>query len=367
MKIKPLKKILSFGMLSAVLSFASAPELGTSTSQNNSTSAETEIVGEKENSLEELLSGEFSMLRERIEKLRIPVLMFHKIGGKEDRYTVSPRNFRKILGTLYSNDFYSVALEQFVKGDFSEVPVGKKPVLITFDDADESQFFYDKNADVPSRNSAVGIVNEFYASNPDFGKGGVFFISHASDAHEYRVPFGERNKVRDKFSFLIKNGYNLGMHTPLHTGNKNASIKDLEMQADIDEALIYYHMKGQGFEEMIKTYAYPFGEIPKNERAKEYLLGRYDAVFEAWGGSARHPFSRVFDAKSIPRIETHTSNIQGIISSSSNYSVSFLDKILYERLFPKLERDFKNEPSFEKQDSGFDIKPFVYRPRYSMP
>ena len=75
----------------------------------------------------------------------VPVLEYHRIGPKEERWTRTPDNFRRDLTFLHNNNYYLVNMADVAAKRF-DVPAGKKPVVLTFDDSTEGQFRYLKTS-----------------------------------------------------------------------------------------------------------------------------------------------------------------------------------------------------------------------------
>ena len=280
---------------------------------------------------------DFDAVHRIFESTRVPVLMFHEFGEREDRYTVSPRNFERILYDLYVNDFYSVSLDEFVSGDFSSVPVGKKPVLLTFDDAPESQFRINNDGSVCSR-SAVGVMESFY-DEYDFGRGGVFFVSYGS-YNKFRLPFAQNDFVSDKLKFLIDNGYDVAYHTVFHNNNTGASMNNIFEQNVVSSALFHKFLGEEYFDKVSSSFAHPFGASPSNGVVFDYLASSYESVFDAWGGASKHPLSSGFDVKRITRIEiTHQTLNSLVLGLRNTYRVTPETEKFYDFVNTRLRDD----------------------------
>ena len=308
------------------------------------------------------LNDVFQNAKKVFETARIPVLMFHNIYDREDRYTVSPDNFRRLLFELYSNDFYSVDLGSFYKGDFSGVPIGKKPLLLTFDDAGRGQFVMNSDGSICG-NSAVGILEDFYSSY-DFGRGGVMFVSYGID-NNFRLPFEQNEFASDKLKFLLDNGYDIGYHTVFHPNNTNASINNIFEQYFLSSAALYKLLGEDYFNKIdVTSYAHTFGAVPKNEEVFDYLCSLKDIIFDAWNGASAHPLSSRFDVYSVSRIETTYHTINNIINARNLYTVTPDTKMYY--LFNNsyfFKNDFISMPSLRvnKLKTGEELSsPFIF-------
>jgi len=93
----------------------------------------------------------------------IPVVMYHDVAGsRNDKMFRTPESFRKDLQLLYDKGFHPINLRDVTANRVS-VPAGKSPVVITFDDARQSQFNLiesEKSYQIDPK-CAVGILEDF--------------------------------------------------------------------------------------------------------------------------------------------------------------------------------------------------------------
>ncbi len=313
---------------------------GTGPDFKENKSIEQIVEGEKsiltKDSIQVNLEDIYTSAKKEFESKKVPVLMFHNFDKKENRYTISPENFKNLLADLHDEDFYSISLKQYISGDFSKVPVGKKPVLFTFDDASDGQFMLNPDSSI-SKNSAVGILEDFYKEN-DFGHGGVFFVSYGTDK-KFRLPFMQNDLASYKMKMLVDMGYDLGHHTIVHSNNSNASQNDIFKQHTLSAA-VFDHLLSKDYADKIEveSFAHPFGAKPANKQVFDYLTQKYDLVFNAWGGTSNHPRSSNFDPYAIPRIEMtyHTKNL--VLDAQDLYAVT-----------PQTHRFYALENAVDKQ------------------
>ena len=134
-----------------------------------------------------LLSPEQLMQHQPNELGVVPVLEYHVITTDPTQVAQFVRladDMRADLEWLYANNFYIVPLSDVVDNSI-QVPPGMHPVALTFDDGTSSQFAYledangeivvDANGDpVIDPDTAVGILEAFYAKYPDAGSGAHF-------------------------------------------------------------------------------------------------------------------------------------------------------------------------------------------------
>ena len=111
---------------------------------------------------------------------QVPILTYHRF--LPDTYpssTVSKtrmKDLRAHLQALYDSGFSLVPLEEWLKGDL-RVPAGRRPLVMTIDDAfSADQIFLDAQGQ-PSPKSAIGVMWQFAQEYPDFGFSASLFYN----------------------------------------------------------------------------------------------------------------------------------------------------------------------------------------------
>jgi peptidoglycan/xylan/chitin deacetylase (PgdA/CDA1 family) len=226
----------------------------------------------------------------------VPVMMHHRVAPDRDsEYDLTPREFRAELQRLWKDGFVPITAADLANRTI-DIPAGKKPVVMTFDDGSESQFGLLPNGDVDP-DTAVGIMLDFARRHPDFRPAGTFYVN--------RDPFAAGPEVGRYMRWLTQNGFELGNHTADHVALNSVSESDAQKQLVEGARLIESALPGY----TIKTMALPFGAMPTNEQI---------AVRGSWGGRSYgpyavmlvganptpSPFSSDFDPAGIPRIRT---------------------------------------------------------------
>ena len=204
----------------------------------------------------------------------VMVIMYHRIKADEPDNDLNrrPDTFRKDLQTLYDKGYRPVTAAEFVENKI-DVPIGKTPVVITFDDALPSQFHLKTDGGKPviDKDCAVGIMETFSKANPDWKTKATFFVlpkeGKNSDA------FGQAEYVQDKLMFLVKNGYEVANHSSTHANMRG--MKADKVQWELATAV-------RGIKELsgpipdgapfMKTLALPYGKLPRDEAARAALL-----------------------------------------------------------------------------------------------
>ncbi len=227
----------------------------------------------------------------------VPVLIYHQIGLQESRWTRTPENFRHDLQELWDRKYILVPLSDYLNGNMN-VPAGKSPAVITFDDSTAGQFqLLQKDGEtVVDPNCAVGILRDFGAKHPGFGHAATFFIN--------AQPFGQADLWQKKLQMLNEWGFEIGNHTYSHKylkGLTPAQVAEeiVRLQEHIRQALPGYQPK---------SFAIVQDGVPENydsmmsgeARGVKY---KHDGIVR-WAWSAAYPpFHREFDPKRIQRIQ----------------------------------------------------------------
>ncbi|MFF0775356.1 polysaccharide deacetylase family protein [Nonomuraea wenchangensis] len=223
---------------------------------------------------------------------QIPVLMFHRIvekpGSTDDR---SPAQFRADLERLIKEDYVPITAAEMVAGKI-DIPAGKHPVVLTFDDSSPSQLTLNE-VGVPQKDTAVAILKEVAAKHPGFRPVATMYIT--------RDMFGKtvREEQAQTLQWLKDNGFDLGNHTRDHLNLRGRSQKEVEEQIGTIGKLIT-SLSG------VKptTIALPYGNQPKNKNWALHGPGyHHDGAFLAGYTPSAAPFSKAFEPAGIPRIK----------------------------------------------------------------
>lgn len=226
------------------------------------------------------------------------VLEYHQIGPGEGRWRRTPENFRRDLQDLYERGYYLTNLNDLLDGKLT-VPAGKTPVVLTFDDSAVGQFAYTREGEWDP-NTAVGMIEAFYAQHPDFGRAGTFYLN--PDKHGSRAWSG-------MLQHMVRLGYELGNHTVTHAYLNRLSRDRVEAEIAGCQDWIQQNVPGY----RVRSIALPFGLYPRQGDVKQALWAKegesrgvrynHDALLEVGSGPAPSTFSTHFKPLHIPRIQ----------------------------------------------------------------
>jgi len=210
----------------------------------------------------------------------IPILMYHSIGDSARpghvRYdihgwNISPNTFLHQLKLMYAAGWYPVDVDDILTSKIN-VPAGKTPVAITFDDSRGSQFHYLTNGKIDP-NCAVGILLRFHKTHPDWPLRATFYV--LPDSSFNPEPFHQHQYVTSKLQFLLKNGFQIGNHTTTH--RPLAFMRAAIIQWELAYNIRYMRKRAPNIVE--DSLALPYGSYPRNKMDIPFLLhGENDGV-----------------------------------------------------------------------------------------
>lgn len=231
---------------------------------------------------------------------KVMVLMYHQITEKEtNEWTRSFDNFRKDLQVLYDKGYRPVNLRDYIDGKI-DIPAGFTPVIFTFDDGTSGQFnLIEQNGKLTANpKSAVGIMEDFNKTHPDFSLKGTFFINHTGF-------FQGKGTPQERLKYLIDRGFEIGNHTVNH-----ANLRKITTARAIESEIGGHVKKTQEFLPgyMVDELALPLGITSK--KFKNYVVkGEFEgvkyenrAILLVGSNPALSPFDKKRDLLNLPRI-----------------------------------------------------------------
>lgn len=233
----------------------------------------------------------------------VPIIEYHLIGRPEGAWRRTPENFRRDLQFLYDHGYYPVKLQDYVAGKL-DVPAGRSPVVLTFDDSSEGQFraVVVNSQPRPDPESAVGIMESFAKKHPDFPATATFFLLPAIDKN-LRL-FGQPEFWSWKLNFLVQHGYELGNHTYWHQNLAKATPEQVREQLAKAQAAVNEFVP----EYRLRSLSLPYGVWPT---VKELAVAgtyqgisyRHNAILLVGAGPAPSPADISFNSLRLPRIQ----------------------------------------------------------------
>ncbi|HPA55187.1 MAG TPA: polysaccharide deacetylase family protein, partial [Bacillota bacterium] len=191
-----------------------------------------------------------------------------------------------------------------------KVEAGYTPFVLTFDDGAENNFnIIEENGEKKiDPNCAVGILEEFKKEHPDFGSGGSFFIY-------YPIPFRQKELIKEKYEFLIANGYDIGNHSYNHENLGKLSIEGIQKSLAKNVKSTQEYLPDYD----VYALALPNGIGPKGDDYKYAATGEYEgvkynnrAVLKVGSNPAPSPVNVKFDPIRLPRVRASEMETEGV-------------------------------------------------------
>lgn len=134
----------------------------------------------------------------------VPILAYHKVSNRFEWgiNNVSIQSFENQINYLSENHYYTISLEQFLKTSF-QIDSKRRPVVITFDDGDESIY-----------HNAFPILEQHRFTATIFVISNYVGKLNSWDANLGRIY--SRHLCWDQIIELLKAGWEIGSHTATH-------------------------------------------------------------------------------------------------------------------------------------------------------
>lgn len=246
----------------------------------------------------------------------IPILMYHAVGAKGQSHydklglNIRPETFRKHLEMMYAAGWHPVNMRDVLTARIA-VPAGKTPVVLTFDDARESQFRYRKDGSIDP-DCVVGILLAFHKKRPDWPLRASFYVLPESRYNP--APFGQEKWVTRKLHFLVDRGFEIANHSTSH--HLMRAMSDKRLAREMAASVRYFQRRVPGLS--METMALPYGIAPRDPALRSVLLSgseggttyRNRCILLAGGDPSYPPAHRRFDNTRITRIGSNPGNIE---------------------------------------------------------
>jgi peptidoglycan/xylan/chitin deacetylase (PgdA/CDA1 family) len=224
---------------------------------------------------------------------QVPVLMIHRVMAKpEASLDRTPTELYEEFSGLAKQGYVPVTAAEFVTGHMN-VPAGRHPVVLTFDDGSPTQVAFDA-AGNPRPDTAVGVIERVARENPGFRPVATFFVNKDPFVNGGMAP-------AMALRWLVQHGFEVANHTTHHLDLARMSKGEVAKEIGGDEKMIH---DATGRPSV--TFAFPFGALSHLDWARHGDGGgaKYDfaGMFLAGWKPADPPYAKNFDARQIPRI-----------------------------------------------------------------
>lgn len=238
---------------------------------------------------------------------KIMVVMFHNFVESfeptkydDGAYTTTFDEFRKLLSTLYEKGYRLISMTDYLNNNIS-VPAGCIPMIFTFDDGTPGQFNLVNEGGklVANKNSAVGIIEEFNKTHPDFGVEGTFYVNLGNST------FQGEGTLSERLQYLVDKGFEIGNHTYTHINLKNAKDADeIQREIGLNQKTINELIPGYKMNTFSLPYGAPSKDLQEYVQRGEYEGVKYEnlAIMEVGWDPALSPISKSFNPLSVHRV-----------------------------------------------------------------
>ncbi|MBA3844093.1 MAG: polysaccharide deacetylase family protein [Actinobacteria bacterium] len=253
----------------------------------------------------------------------IPVLMHHQIrADRTSPYDQTPAEFRAELARLWRSGYWPVTAAALVERRLGNVPLGKTPVVLSFDDSTRYQLFF-KNGHLV-KDTAVGIMLAFAKTHPGFHATGTFYV--------LGDPWGGVKQGKAWLRWLVEHGFELGNHTQDHLPLRELNDAQVQRELALGARLITTAVPGYN----ITTMALPLGSMPHNKTLARHGRWRHttysnQGVFLVGANPAPSPYSAAWNPTEIPRIRSSHTPWHGESDYTAAYWLHELDAHPNER------------------------------------
>lgn len=249
----------------------------------------------------------------------VMILMYHHFDPKRPSRGLNrkPDDFRKDLEKLYKRGYRPVTVTELVENRM-DLPPGKSPVVLTFDDSLPTQFRYvgREGGEKIDPNCAVGILEEFNRKHPDWPVKATFFILPGEGP--LPPPFYQPDYVEDKLTYLLEKGCEIANHTATH--RRLDRLPPDQVLREIGLPVRYLAEMAPNAK--MQSLALPYGLLPKKEAQKYLRAGE-------WKGT-KYENKAVLLAASRPVL----SPVTGSKKLSRTANLAAFDPYRLERILP---------------------------------
>ncbi|MFI0349569.1 polysaccharide deacetylase family protein [Actinomadura sp. 9N407] len=223
---------------------------------------------------------------------QVPVLMYHRIIAKPElSLDRSTTEFREELVRLAKEGYVPITAGEFVTGNIN-VPAGRHPVVLTFDDSTPGHFALDPQGR-PKADTAVAILQDVARQYPGFRATATFYLNEEL--------FQLAGQESAGLKWLLQNGFELGNHTLTHKDLSTLSKGEVQKEIGAIESKVV-SLTGTH----TATLAYPFGSAPDKKSWAEKKDGAYgfQGIFLAGWRPSISPHDADFDRFAIARVRS---------------------------------------------------------------
>jgi len=215
--------------------------------------------------------------------------MYHQlVAVPRGVYDQTPAQFRAELASLYRAGYRTITAAALVSRRI-DLPAGRSPMVLTFDDSTVSQYGELPGGAVDPR-SAVGILLDVARQHGEPRPVATFYVNTA--------PFAGKDRY---LASLHRLGMELGEHTASHANLRQLDAGGVQRELRAGLAVITRAVPGAP----VTTMALPLGVHPRDRVLARTGEGySFAGVLLVGAGPSRSPYSKGFEPFLVPRIRS---------------------------------------------------------------
>lgn len=222
----------------------------------------------------------------------VPIMMIHRVLAKpQASLDRTPAQLYQEFTRLANEGYVPITASEYVRG-WINVPAGKHPVVLTFDDGSPTQLAFDA-AGNPRPDTAVGVITRVAREHPGFRPTATFFVN--------KDPFAPGAAGTAAMKWLTQHGFEVANHTTHHQDMAHMSRAAVATEIGTDQKQI---LDATGVPPV--TFAFPYGALSHLDWADRGAGGGaswdFKGMFLAGWKPADSPFTKDYDPRLIPRI-----------------------------------------------------------------
>jgi hypothetical protein len=274
----------------------------------------------------------------------IPILNYHRFTPNLwDETSGMVRyigDLKNDLQVFYDSGYALISLDNLLSGNI-RVPAGRRPLILTIDDAYfANQFALDERGQV-SELSAVGAIYNFSQEHPDFGFE-IAMFANFGDKHYGNLFTGTwwyeaenwQQALAQTIIWGIEHNVYPYNHTYRHPHLDQLTDAQIQPQLALNDQRLREYLTLAGHPEyasLLSNYiALPYGSFPATDKGNTLLTSYLDpegdpvravfgAGYEYAPAFASPPFSDEFDPMHLPRMAAIPSIIKLIAETASTF------------------------------------------------
>lgn len=223
---------------------------------------------------------------------QVPILMVHRVLAKpRSSLDRTPAQLYAEFTRLAQEGYVPVTAAEFATGRMN-VPAGRHPVVLTFDDGSPTHLAFDA-AGNPKPDTAVGVIERVARERPGFRPVATFFVN--------ADPFALGGQAAGAMRWLAQRGFEVANHTTHHLDLARMGHGGVATEIGTDQKMI---TTATGIPPV--TFAFPYGAPARLSWADhgdaDGARWDFQGMFLAGWRPADSPFMKDYDPRQIPRI-----------------------------------------------------------------